>query len=76
VGDRSLMMKEILDTGKPPYRIINTRAAITIRNPALTKATLLDVAGYPARPVTVQRNEENGTLSVELPLNTMYLTIE
>ncbi|NLF39356.1 hypothetical protein GX586_07915 [bacterium] len=74
--DRAMLAKEILDTGKPPFRAINTRATITIKNPKLTKATLLDVAGYPARPVTVQRSEENGTLSVKLPLNTMYLVIE
>lgn len=76
VDGQRLLMEEILDTGKPPWRVMNTRATITVKNPSLTAATLLDVNGYPVRPVAVERNEEAGTLSVRLPLTTMYLVLE
>src|SRR5512135_139086 len=41
-----------------------------VRNPTLTKATLLDPAGYPVKDVRGTRAE--GGFSLSLPLNTMY----
>jgi len=76
VAGQQLVMEEILDTGTPPWRIMNTRATITMKNAGLTRATLLDIGGYPARPVEVARDEQAGTLTVRLPLTTMYLVLE
>ncbi|MFW6119159.1 MAG: hypothetical protein ACOC7S_02370 [Planctomycetota bacterium] len=72
-GDRTVHGKRILQTGKPPWRIANTRATLTIENPNLAKATLLDEAGYVDRSVPVTRRD--GTLSVRLPEDTMYVIL-
>lgn len=66
--------KQIVNTGKPPWRIENTQARIAINNPTLSKATRLDVSGYPAAGVPVNRTEK--TFTVVLPANTMYLVLE
>ena len=65
---------EIVRTGTPPYQIANTDATLTISNPALTKATLLDPAGYAAAPVALTKTATGVTL--KLPPNTMYLVVE
>ena len=66
--------KRIVYAGKPPWRMAHTHATITISNPNLSEATLLDEAGYARRDVPVRR--EGGRLSVELPENTMYLVLQ
>jgi hypothetical protein len=65
---------EILNTGKLPILVANTDVTVTIRNPALSKATLLDPAGYAASPVTV--NKSGGGVTVKLPPKAMYVVIE
>jgi hypothetical protein len=64
---------EIADTGGPPWRIEKTRASVTLENERLTRATLLDIGGYPVRDVAVRR--KNGRITVELPPETVYLVL-
>jgi Cellulase (glycosyl hydrolase family 5) len=47
----------IENNGTPPYRVENTRATITLNNPSLSKATLLDPSGYKVRGVVLRQNE-------------------
>jgi len=47
---------------------------VRVKNPHLSKATLLDVGGYKMAEVSVQRDDRG--LSVELPADTMYLVLE
>ncbi|MFO7956707.1 MAG: hypothetical protein R6X33_06365, partial [Candidatus Brocadiia bacterium] len=72
-GDRTVQGKRILQTGKPPWRIANTRATLTIENPNLTKATLLDEAGYAERTLPVRRTESG--LAVNMPEESMYVVL-
>jgi hypothetical protein len=72
--EQTIRGRQIVNTGKPPWQIENTRVKITIANPTLGKATRLDVSGYPAEEVPVRRSE--GTSTVELPSNAMYLVLE
>jgi len=65
--------EQIVNTGRPPWQIANTQVTLTISNPELTKATLLDVAGYAQRDVSISR--AGGQLTLELPSNTMYLVL-
>jgi hypothetical protein len=65
---------QVVATGAPPWRVVNTEVGLVVRNPALTKATLLDPAGYPVQDVQVTRADKD--LSVRLPLNTMYLVLQ
>ncbi len=73
-GDAVVEGLRIERTGMPPWRIKNTRAAVSIANPNLSRATLLDADGYPDRQVSV--STEDGRLSVELPEDTMYMVLE
>jgi len=70
---RSIDGREIVATGKPPWQIEHTRASITLANPRLTRATLLDPSGYPDRAVPV--NRADGNVSIDLPHETMYLIL-
>lgn len=38
--------EKIVRLGKPPWRVAHTDVSVTVRNPALTKATVLDINGY------------------------------
>jgi hypothetical protein len=66
--------QEIVSTGKLPIQIANTDVTLTIRNPALAKATLLDPAGYAATPVALTKTA--GGVTLKLPPNAMYVVIE
>jgi hypothetical protein len=63
----------IVSTGKMPWQIADTDLTITVNNPHLTKATLLDTAGYAAGNVAVQSGGSGVTL--KLPANGMYLVL-
>lgn len=65
--------RRIVNTGRPPWRIKNTQATLTIANPAVMKAVLLDINGYAARAVPV--STEGGAVTIELPADTMYLVL-
>jgi hypothetical protein len=65
---------QIVASGTPPWRVVNTEVGLVVRNPALTKATLLDPAGYPVEDVQATRAGDD--FSIPLPLNTMYLILQ
>jgi hypothetical protein len=64
----------ILATGHMPERIMNTDVTISVKNPHLTKATLLDTAGYPVK--SIDAKAADGTLQVTLPPDAMYVILE
>lgn len=72
-GKTTLHGFEVIKTGAAPWQIVNADVTLTVTNPALTKATLLDAAGYPIRTVPVTR--AGGKLTVHLPTNTLYLVL-
>jgi hypothetical protein len=57
-----------------PWRIVNTQVGLVVRNPALTRATLLNPAGYPVEEVPGTRAGDD--FSITLPPNAMYLILE
>ncbi len=65
--------KQIVNTGKPPWRIGNTQVRITFNNLTLSKATRLDESGYRAESVPVRRVGKG--ITVDLPPDTMYLVL-
>jgi len=73
-GDRNIDGYRIVATGRPPWRIANTDVTLTIANPNLSRAVLLDEAGYAARDVEV--TGDGGKLTVKLPTDTMYLILQ
>ena len=63
--------REIVRTGRAPWRIANTEATITLSNPNITQATLLDLQGYAQETLAVQR--EGDSFKCRLPKNAMYV---
>ncbi len=72
--DQKIPGRRIVNTGEPPWMIRSTGITLSIASPLLTRATLLDVNGYPARAVDVTR--ASGRLVVKLPPETMYLVLQ
>jgi hypothetical protein len=64
----------ILSAGKAPFQVENTEATVTVANPGLTKAVLLDANGM-ATPAAVEIKQADGKVTVVLPADTMYLIL-
>ena len=73
-GKATLHGFEVIKTGAAPWQIVNADISLTVTNPSLTKATLLDAAGYAVRVVPITRT--GGKMTVKLPAETMYLVLE
>ena len=65
---------EVVSTGKPPWRIADAEFGLSLKNPGLTRATLLDPAGFPTEDVPI--NKARGGITLTLPTDTMYLILE
>jgi hypothetical protein len=65
---------QVVNVGTPPWQVVNAEVGLALRNPDLTKATLLDPAGYAVEDVPTSR--EGKDFSLKLPLKTMYLILE
>lgn len=64
----------IIEVGKPPWQIENTRARLVIHNPRLAKASLLDANGMRLSDVPIAVHG-NG-ITVNLPSNAIYICLE
>ncbi len=65
---------EVVKTGGAPWAIVNTNVTVTIGNAGLSKATLLDTAGYPAQSIPITKS--GGKMKIQLPVNGMYVMLE
>ncbi len=65
---------EVVSTGRSPWKIAESEFGLSIKNPGLTKATILDPAGYPDGNVQVTKARNGITLTP--PTDTMYLLVE
>jgi len=65
--------ERILDIGTSPWQVAATHATVTVANPHLANATLLDTNGVAAADVPVTLT--NGKCQVTLPPQTMYLVL-
>ena len=75
-GDGGKMIEglEIVATGLPPWKMVNTDVKLIVANPNLKKATLLDTAGYAVKKV--EGVVEAGKFSLTLPAEMLYLVLE
>lgn len=65
---------EIVNTGTMPWRIADTEATLTLKNPNITHAIVLDTAGYPIKEL--KGATASGAFSLPLPPDAMYLILE
>jgi len=73
-GDRDIDGYRIIATGMPPWRVANADVTLTVTNPNLTRAVLLNPSGYAAKEVPV--TSRGGKLTVKLPTDTMYMVLQ
>ena len=72
-GKRTFHGREIVSVGAPPWRIANAHVTVTVSNPHLARATLLDTAGRAAAEVNVRIT--GGKLTVKCPETTIWLIL-
>lgn len=65
--------KRIIRTGTMPWRIAKTAANVRIRNPRLTRASVLDINGNVVRDVPTTR--QGDSLSLSLPPDCLYVVL-
>lgn len=63
--------REITDTGHPPYRIANSKVHLTLRNPNLSKCSLLDSGGYVVKEIVLERKD--GAVHCDIPTHGMSM---
>ncbi len=72
-GKEIIHGKKIVETGKMPWAVVDTHVTLTVANPNLSTATLLDLNMNARGPITPQTTA--GTLKVELPKEAMYVVL-
>ncbi len=65
----------IISRGKDQLQVENAEVTVSVANPRLSRAVLLDVNGM-ATPTPVEVKQTGGKATVVLPANTMYLVLQ
>jgi hypothetical protein len=73
-GKNEVQGFEIVQTGKAPWRVIDTEMTLTINNATIKSATLLDTAGYAGKKFEVER--AGGKVTLKLPADALYVVLE
>ena len=73
-GKSTFFGYEVVNTGKMPYRLTAADVTLTISNPTVKKATLLNSSGYPAGDIPLTKSA--GVVTLKLPANMMYMILE
>jgi hypothetical protein len=73
-GKQTFHGYEILSTGTMPWQINDCTATVSIKNPSLTKAIVLDTAGYPVREIAL--TAAAGSVMLKVPSNAMYVMLQ
>jgi hypothetical protein len=74
VDNKPFNCLKVASAGTMPRQVENAEITLTVANPYLTTATLLDPNGMATKdPAPVDRRK--GKLSLRLPPNTMYLVL-
>lgn len=77
--DRPVMLedgpaREVVEFGGAPWRVDRVAADLSIRNPGLSRATVLDANGMAVR--TVPATQSDGALILRLPTDALYVVLE
>jgi len=72
-GGQKLRGKQIVDTGRPPWRLAENRIKMTVKNSGLGRAVVLDVDGYPRQDLPLQRQGDG--LTLEMPRDCLYVIL-
>jgi hypothetical protein len=64
---------ELVSFGKAPWQVAKADLEITLRNPSIKKATVLDMNGNALRSVPLART--NGAVTLKFPADAMYVVL-
>jgi hypothetical protein len=73
-GKQTYQGKRVVDTGRMPWAIEDTRVTLTVKNPRLRNARALDPNGEPRGNLTVIASAAAVTLN--LPRDALYALLE
>jgi hypothetical protein len=73
-GQSTYQGKQVTDTGRMPWLVAEARISLAVKNPTLTKATRLDLNGYPQGVVPAEAKD--GGLTLTLPRDALYVVLE
>jgi hypothetical protein len=66
--------EEIVSFGKAPWQIVETDASVSIANPALKTAHVLDANGMKVKDIPLE--DANGKKELKLPADALYVVLE
>lgn len=72
-GGGEVAGREIVSFGQAPWRVVKARLDVEIRNPGLMTATVLDMNGQAAGPLSVERDA--GGVRLRWPQSSMYVVL-
>ena len=73
-GKQTFHGKQVVDTGKMPWAIVETQITLTLTNPGLTTATQLDINGNPQ--ARFKTTAQGHSVRLPLPKDTLYTLLE
>lgn len=73
-GGKTVKGMEIRNYGKAPWQVVMADLDVIVRNPGLTKATVLDPNGNPTTAVTLTKIE--GGVRFKFPANALYVVLQ
>jgi hypothetical protein len=73
-GKRTIHGKQVVNTGRMPWAVEDTKVTLGVKSPVLTRATALDLNGNARGDLAVTASD--GVLKVELPRDAMYMVLQ
>lgn len=73
-GGASVNGAQILSIGRAPWQVVKGQLQVSINNPGLTRATVLDMNGMPTASVPLQRS--SAQVSFRFPDSAMYVVLQ
>lgn len=72
-GGVSTSGSQIVSVGHAPWQVVKGQLQVSVNNPSLTRATVLDMNGMPVASVPLQRS--SAQVSFRFPDNAMYVVL-
>jgi hypothetical protein len=76
LGEETVNGFEIRDVGEMPWMVKNSEVSVTINNPNIQSARVLDINGYESREIFVQTNQTSDEKVIIMPENAMYIVAD
>ena len=65
--------RQVVSFGQAPWRVVQARLEVSLRNPGLRRATALDMNGMPVAEVPLQRDKDG--VRLRFPAGSMYVVL-